>query len=195
MTDDAAAVVFGPESLTRGALLPRAARDLVVSSFALPPGVLDATADGWLSPEIPVLVREPARILPLAWWGAPGRGHDPDAEPSAIARFARRLLDACMYASGPWRSIDLSSGPSDSTGSYAAALRASGVTQADRFVDVRRHLGVVVVRAGDEVAGTRSLAVHVVPESWVFEPAARGPVAGIDVRWSWADVVELHRSR
>lgn len=123
MTDDAAAAVFGPESLTRGALLPGAARDLMISSFALPPGVLDATADGWVSPEVPVLVREPARILPLAWWGAPGRG------------------------------------------------------------------------AGDEVVGTRSLAAHIVPESWVFEPAARGPVAGIDVRWSWADVVELHRSR
>lgn len=195
MTNDAAAAVFGPESLTRGALLPATGRDLMISSCALPPGILDATADGWVSPEIPILVRGQARILPLAWWGAPDRGYNPYAEPSDITRFSRRVLDSCMYAAGPWMSIDLSSDAGDSMGSYAAALRASGVTQADRFVYVQDHLGGVVVRAGDEAAGTRSLAVHVVPEGWVFEPAARGPAAGIDVRWSWADVIDLHRSR
>lgn len=195
MSSDAAAAAFGPESLTRGALLPATGRDLMISSFALPPGVLDATGDGWVAPEIPILVRGEVRILPLAWWGAPDRGYNPYAEPAEITKFARRVLDSCMYAAGPWVQLDLSSDPSDSMGSYAAALRASGATQADRFVYVQDHLGVVVVRAGEEEAGTRSLAVHVVPESWVFERAAHEPVDGIDVTWSWSDVIELHRSR
>lgn len=195
MSGDAATTAFGADSIALGALLPAEGRDAIIRSFGLPPDVLDATGDGWVAPEIPILVRGGVRILPLAWWGAPDRGYNPYAEPAEITKFARRVLDSCMYAAGPWRQLDLSSDPSDSMGSYAAALRASGATQADRFVYVQDHLGVVVVRAGEEDAGTRSLAVHVVPESWVFEQAAHGPVDGIDVRWSWADVIELHRSR
>lgn len=194
MSSDEVTAAFGPDSIGRGALIPFVGRDLVLRSFGLPPGVKDATGDGWLTPEIPVLVRGELRIIPLAWWGANDRGDNPDAAPGEIARFANRVLDAGMYANGPWRQIDLSAEPADSLGSYAAALRASGASRADRFVSVPDRLGLAVVWAGDQAAGSRSLAVHVVPPSWVFERDAGGPVDGIDARWSWADVVALHGS-
>ncbi len=190
MSDSAA---FGPASLERGALVPAAGRDLMIRSFLLPPGVLDMKDDGWLTPEIPILVRGEVRIIPVAWVGSPDRAFNPDADTNAIKDFARHLLDTGMYHDGPWEQIDLSAEPVDSIGSYAAALRTSGATKADRFVYVEDHLGVVVVWAGDEGAGNRSVAVHIVPESWVFERSAGGPVEGIDVSWSWAKVIDLNR--
>ncbi|MDN3497326.1 hypothetical protein QL996_15410 [Planococcus sp. APC 4015] len=184
---------FGPDSPVGGALLPREGRDALIRSLGMPPGLLEATVDGWLTPEIPILVRGSVRILPVAWWGARDRGDNPHAHPVEIDAVARQLQDMGMYAAGPWKAIDLSASADDSLGSYAAALRAAGATRADRFVYVQHHLGLVVVRAGDERDGTRSLAVHIVPEAWVFLPAAGGPVADIDVRWSWVDVVDLAR--
>jgi hypothetical protein len=196
MNDDEVTAAFGPDSIGRRALLPFAGRDVVIRSFGfgLPPGVKDATGDGWLTPEVPVLVRGELRIIPLAWWGANDRGDNPDAAPGEIFDFATRVVNAGMYANGPWRQIDLFAEPADSLGSYAAALRASGVSRADRFVSVPDRVGLAVVWAGDQTAGFRSLAVHVVPENWVFPPVAGAPVDGIDARWSWADVVALRGS-
>ena len=182
---------FAPDSLVSGALLPAAGRDLMVKRRLLPPGAVDATADGWLTPEIPILVRDRVRILPMAWWGASDHHHNPNAEPGDIDDFARHLLDTGMYAAGPWTRMDLGASRTDSIGSYVAALRASGATKADSFVYVLEDVGVAVVWAGDKDAGDRSLAVHVVPKSWVFERGGGKSVDGIDVSWSWADVVGL----
>lgn len=195
MSSDAVTAAFGPDSVEKGALLPPAAREVILRSFGFPPGVREATADGWVTPEIPVLVRGSLKILPLARWGADGRRYNPYAEAGEIDAFARRVLDAGMYANGPWQQIDLSARPADSVGSYAAALRSAGASRADGFIVVPDRLGLAVVWAGEASAGSRSLAVHVVPEGWVSARAAGAPVAGIDARWSWADVVALRGSR
>ncbi|GAA1852501.1 hypothetical protein GCM10009796_13190 [Microbacterium koreense] len=172
-------------------MLARDGRALLTRNLLLPPGILDANEDGWLTPDVPILVRGQLRIIPVAWFGAAERGYNASAEPRDIERFASDLLDAGMYSAGPWRAIDLTARSDDSLGSYASALRAAGATKADRFVYVQDGVGVVVVWAGDEQAGTRSLSLHVVPESWVFEPAAGEAVSNIDAVWNWSEVVDL----
>lgn len=191
MSSDA---VFGAGSLTAGAIIPAAGRDLMIRNAGLPPGATDVAHDGWLAPELPVLVRSDARILPLAWWGDPQSGYNPYAEPGQISAFASRLQGAGLHRAGPWTLLDLTTDRRDSIGSYAAALHNSGATRVDAWV-YPEGVGLALVWAGDEDAGDGSLAVHVVPASWVSERAAAGPVDDIDVSWSWADVIALHQSR
>lgn len=183
--DDAAA--FGPESLTNGALLPFEGRALMQSPDGLPAAALDADRDGWLSPSNPVLVRGSAKILPLAWLGD-GSG----ASAEEIAAFASQMQAAGMHWAGNWRVLDLAERRNDSVGSFAAALRAAGVTKADCWT-YSETIGVALVWAGAEGEGTMSLALQVLPVSWVSERRAERAVRGIDVRWSWADVVALRR--
>ncbi|GAB2560431.1 hypothetical protein [Leucobacter ruminantium] len=198
---------FAPTALTAGAILPQEARRTLQSADGLPGAVVDAERDGWATPEIPVLVRgrgrSRARIVPLAWLGDPAV-YNPHADPGQIAVFASSLQSAGMYWSGPWRVLDeLESEGLDSVGSYLAALQEAGVHRADiwRYSESE---GLVLAWAGDELAGTMSLALHVVPVSWVTamprgasKRRARDwePVYGIDLRWSWADVVALHAER
>lgn len=181
------ASAFGPASVKDGALLPFEGRSLLTDADGLPPAALDAQADGWLSPENPVLVRGQATILPLAWRGDPrGTGVDPEE----IAAFASQMQNAGMYWAGNWRVLSLADRRADSIGSYTSALREAGATAVDCWT-YSETTGLALVRAGDEEEGTLSLALHVVPVSWVSEPRARKAVHGIDVRWSWADVVAL----
>ena len=182
-----AASSFGPSSVTEGALLPFEGRSLMTDAGGLPPAALEAQGDGWLSPENPVLVRGEATILPLAWRGRPdGAGVDPEE----ISTFASQMQNAGMYWAGSWRVLPLDDTRSDSIGSYTAALREAGATQVDCWT-YSETTGLALVTAGDEDAGTLSLALHVVPVSWVSERWIGKPVRGIDVRWSWDDVVAL----
>lgn len=184
---------FAPESLASGAILPAEGRDAIIRSAGVPTGAAEAEKDGWLTPEIPVLVRGAVKILPLAWRGDPASGYNPYAEPQQISALASRLQGACLHRAGPWTHLDLDERRDDSIGSYAEALKAAGATRVDCWV-YSDTLGLSLVWAGDEQLGTMSLAVHLVPASWVFERGASEAVAGIDVRWSWADVTDLHRA-
>jgi hypothetical protein len=183
---------FGPESLSAGAMLPFEGRTLVLGPDGLPAGVLEAERDGWISPNNPILVRGVAKILPLAWRGDPRSGSAVSTR--EIGVFASRMQSAGMYWAGPWRVLDLDARSSESIGSYAAALRSAGATHVDCWT-YSEAVGLALVWAGDEDAGTMSLALHVVPASWVSAPRVKKPVSGVDVRWSWADVIALYERR
>ncbi|MGW2183401.1 hypothetical protein ACWCXX_36260 [Streptomyces sp. NPDC001732] len=197
------ATAFGPGALLAGAILPDEGLVAMRRPDGPPSAALDAEHDGWVAPDIPVLVRGRgrARILPLAWSGDPLSEHrDPDASPERIAELSSRMQETCMYWAGPWRVLDLEAERSDSIGSYTAALRSAGATKVDCWT-CSEDLGLALARTGDENAGAVSLALHVVPRSWVSEPPAWvskrrakdwRPVPGIDVRCSWADVIALH---
>ncbi len=185
--DEASA--FGPASLSAGALLPFEGRTLMRRPEGLPEGALDANKDGWLSPENPILLRGEARILPLAW---NGDGSGVTAE--EIAAFASQMHAAGMYWAGNWRHLDLDDHRADSIGSYTAALRAARATRVDCWT-YSEAVGIALVWAGSEDDGTASLAMHVIPVSWVSEPRVAKAVRGIDVRWSWADVIALYAAR
>lgn len=201
-----AALAFGPTSLTDGTILPYEGRSLMMRADGLHDAVLTAEADGWWSPCNPILVRGRARILPLAWFGDPGSGYNPSIGQGEITAFASRMQSAGLYWAGNWRVVDdfgAAGAGDDSVASYRAALRGAGATHADvwRYSDT---IGIALVWAGEEAAGTRSLALHVVPASWVSDPPARvsarrkrdwRPVRGLDLRWSWADVIELYAAR
>ena len=184
-----AAATFGPASVTEGALLPFEGRSLLMDADGLPAAALDANEDGWLSPDNPLLVRGQATILPLAWRGDPdGTGVDPQD----IALFASRMQNAGMYWAGNWRVLSLVDDRKDTIGAYTSALREAGATHVDWWI-YSRTKGLALVRAGAEERGTLSLAFHVVPVSWVSEAHAdKKPTRGIDVRWSWPDVVALY---
>lgn len=208
MTDDMdlhrdAASAFGPDSLTASGLLPYEGRAHLLGPDGPPSGVFAAEQDGWLTPDNPILVRGAAKILPLAWRGDPRSGHHPYAEPGQIAAFASRMQSAGMHWAGSWTVLDLADRRPDSIGSYTAALRDAGATRVNcwRYSET---VGFSLVWSGVEDKGTMSLALHVVPASWVREPRswvskrdarAWRPVHGIDVRWSWAEVIALYESR
>ncbi|WP_439591916.1 hypothetical protein [Microbacterium sp.] len=184
-----AASAFGPASATAGALLPFEGRSSLIQPGGPPAGAVEARTDGWAAPELPVLVRGEARILPLGWLGdldSAERG----VTAEEIAAFASQVQDAGMHWAGPWRVLSLAEERADSIGSYIAALRDAGATDVDCWT-LSDAMGLALVRAGAEDEGTRSLALHIVPAGWVSEPRAGKPVRGIDVGWSWADVIAL----
>lgn len=189
------ASTFAPDAVVRGALLPDEGRALLLTPQGLRAEALAAETDRWLSANNPVLVRGAARILPLAWRGDPSR-EDSSASPEEIAAFASQVTDLGFYLTGGWRSLDeLEQHHGDSLASYAEALRAAGATAA-RVWTLSETLGMALVWAGSDDAGDASLAVHLVPASWVSERyGGAKPVAGIDVRWTWADVVALADAR
>lgn len=185
-----AASAFGEQSLEAGAILPFEGRSLLAHPDWIAEAV-KAQMDGWLSPNSPILIRGEARVLPLGWRGQPD-GDGVTAQ--EILTFASRMQDAGMYFAGPWRVLDLAEQRGDSIGSYATALVASGATHVDCWA-FSSSVGLALVWAGDDDAGTMSLAFHVVPVSWLSEPRAAQGVLGIDVRWSWSEVVDLWASK
>lgn len=186
---------FAPETVAAGALLPYEGRARLLRPDGLRDEALAAQHDGWLSPDNPVLVRGEARILPLAWRGDPSRDGS-SASPEEIAAFASQITDLGVYLTGGWRSLDeLEQHNGDSLASYAEALRTAGATAA-RVWTLSETLGMALIWAGSDDAGDASLALHLVPASWVSERyGGSKPVAGIDVRWTWADVVALADAR
>lgn len=86
--------------------------------------------------------------------------------------------------------LSLTDDRADSIGSYSAALRAAGATRVDCWT-YSKTVGIALVWAGAEDEGTMSLALHIVPANWVSKPRVTAPVRGIDIRWSWANVIAL----
>ncbi|MBO0981422.1 hypothetical protein [Microbacterium sp. SD291] len=185
--DEASA--FGPSSVSRGAILPYEGRAFLTRGDGLPATAVGAEHDGWLSPCNPVLVRGQAKILPLAW-GGDGSG----ASTAEIAAFASKMQSAGMHWAGNWRVLDeLKEFRGDSIRSYLTALTAAGATRVNSWT-YTDAVGLALVWTGDAGAEDASLALHIVPSSWVSERHARKSMRGIDVRWSWSEVVELYAS-
>ena len=189
-----AASAFGASSVTTGALLPFEGRAQLLSQDGPPRAALEAGTDAVVPPALPVLVRGAARILPLAWLGHPHGEGGSGVTSEEIAALATRVQDAGMYWAGPWRVLPLTEKRSDSVGSYSAALRESGATEVDCWT-YSESTGLALVRAGEVDDGTRSLALHVVPAGWLSDARAGRPVRGIELRWSWSDVVALYAAR
>lgn len=185
---------FGPASLLDGALLPWQGRIPLSAYDGLQQEALDVQEDGWVTPFNPILVRGEARILPLAWRGDVASGRGAAVVPGEIDEFVSKMQRTGMHWAGTWSDFDwLQESKENSVTSYAAALLDSGVTQGNFWV-LRGDIGLGLIWAGEEAEGTMSLALHVVPSSWVYQLRPSKPVAGIDLRWSWADVIELYRS-
>ncbi|MFS2242737.1 hypothetical protein [Microbacterium sp. OR16] len=172
----------------RGALLPSDARDLIVQHHGLPPGATTAAEDGWLAENAPVLVRGEAKIIPLIWLGYPDRGWNPYADDDDMRAFVSRVRASIIDAAGPARSVDLADtlDPIDSTGSYRQALRKSRVDRAEWWA-----LADATAIALVWMRGFASVAVHVIPATWVDETLSTEPAADIDLWWSWKQVIEL----
>lgn len=183
---------FGPASRIAGGILPYEGRALVRRSEGLWAEALGADEDAWLSPDNPVLVRGQARILPLAWRGDPTSGRADGVTSDEIAELATQMEGSGYFWARSGRTLDeLEQHRGDSNASYAAALRAAGVTKAT-FWTISGTVGIALVWAGSEDAGTESLALHVVPASWISETFVAKAVKGIDVSWSWSDVIDLY---
>ncbi len=189
-----AASAFGASSVTAGTLLPFEGRALLLAPDGPPSAAREAETDTWLPPGLPVLVRGSARILPLAWLGDPRSEGGPAVTDEEIAALATRVQDAGMYWAGPWRVLPLTEKRADSIGSYTAALRESGATEVDCWTH-SESTGLALVWAGAADDGTRSVSLHIVPAGWVSDVRAGRPERGIDLRWSWADVVALYAAR
>lgn len=144
--------------------VPASARDIMAALDRL---IASAAADL----AIPVLVRGTARILPLV-----------AGSPSRVTDLAQELRDACEYRAGRGIRLNLQQRGSDSVASYLAALRLAGMASAEYWEFDSGH-GVVLARAGDPA----SLAVHVVPSSWVTERRAEAAIPGIELTWTLAD--------
>lgn len=193
--DRSAAIAFGPASLLEGGLLPFEARSAVMSPQGLHAEALELKQDGWLPPDVPVLVRGAARIVPLAWSGADGSGGESAVSTEEMIAFASQMDGACSYWARHRISLSqLDEAQMNSVASYAEALRTVGITRGS-FWAFSKTIGLALIWAGDEVTGTISLAFHVVPTSWVSELCAEKPARDLDLRWSWADVIELYRTR
>lgn len=190
-----AATAFGAASLLEGGLLPFEARSALRSPRGLHAEALELQHDGWLRPDVPVLVRGAARVVPLAWSGAAGVGSESAVSLEEVAAFASQMDGACSYWARHRISLSqLEEAQSDSVASYVEALREAGITRGT-FWAFSREIGLALIWAGDEVTGTVTLAFQVIPTSWVSEHRAKKPVRGVDLRWSWADVIELYRTQ
>lgn len=185
---------FGPASLLEGGLLPWQGRNALQAYDGLNRKAFEATSDGWLTPYTPVLVRGEARILPLAWRGDVASGHGAAVVSAEIEELASQMTISGLYWGGNWSDLDyLREAQKNSVASYVSALLDAGTTRGN-FWGLRGDIALGLIWAGDETEGTMSLALHVVPTSWAIQRHAEKPVAGIDLRWSWADVIELYRS-
>lgn len=193
--DRTANSAFGPASLRDGALLPWQGHVALRAYDGLQQEALDVQEDGWVTPFNPILVRGAARILPLAWRGDVASGHGAAVVPGEIDEFVSQMQFTGMHWAGRWADFDWLQKvqKKNTVASYAAALLDSGVTQGN-FWDFTQDIGLGLIWAGEEAEGTMSLAFHVVPATWVFEYAREKPVRDLDLRWSWAEVIELYRS-
>lgn len=141
-----------------------------------------------VSDKIVVLERGEARILPLAVQFDVKDAVDPSEVRRRMSVLGASIADAMEQREGRGIPVDLTYDASDSVASYTAALRAGGATEALWWECGQKH-GVALVWSTDEFADRLSLALHIVPGSWVSARQAGTAVDGIDVRWSARDVI------
>ncbi len=137
---------------------------------------------------VPMLDRGPAKILPLAVQGtaAGAPGLDPAEEARRMSWLGARISDAFEHAGGRPAALDLERPGDDRIAAYTRSLRAAGAVSASWWVF--DAMGVVVVSSGTAEAGELSLAVQVVPASWVVDRLTRPGGEPVDLRWTRADL-------
>lgn len=174
-------ITFHGETLVVGA-------DEIVAAIESTSADAGEGRDRFLLPDVPVLSRGDAWIIPLSW-------EPPAADEETRSRATQLWSDmrgACEYRHGVQIGIDLASGR-ESADSYAAELARTGARRADWWAFDDR--AIVLVIYGDPAPEPKtSIAVHVVPRNWVWDDAARAKVTESDLvtgdlSWSWADVV------
>ncbi|MCK6081677.1 hypothetical protein KZX37_07330 [Microbacterium sp. EYE_5] len=165
-------------------IVPELARRTLVRAQGVPDGLLDATHDSSLAGGVPVLVRGEARIVPLAQWSSGDVPADVDDLWHAVSA-------ACLHRAGTWSLLDLDAERDDAIGSYTSALRRVGASRVRYWIYVGQA-GVALVRAGGRTPDApATLALHVVPEGWLFHRAPGERNDAPDLGWSLRDVVAL----
>lgn len=138
--------------------------------------------------DIPVLLRGAATVVPVAVQADRiDSARAPGEELRRMTVLASRIRDALEHREGRAISLDLDRRGGDPAASYGTALRSAGVTSADWWMYGGRR-GVALVWTGDETEGTLTLAVHIVPVTWVLEKQKKAATERIDVRWSRSDI-------
>lgn len=189
---------FGPDAIDAAIALAGVAVErgsLVSGTWRVPATdrdtarVVDAVVDGSPLPrlDIPVWHRGAAVIVPLMAQGdLGGGGRDAHEELRRADALAKKLAGAFEYRAGAPLDVDLDLRGDDRVASYSRALRAAGVTRAWWWT--LGDSGVVIVWSGDELAGTLTLAVHVVPVSWVWDRKTKPGSVDVDLGWGVDDV-------
>lgn len=137
---------------------------------------------------IPVFTRGAVQVVPLAaQTNSRASAQDSHEEQRRMTVLAAEIRDACEQREGRAISVDLDYDGADSLGSYISALKSAGATAA-QWWEFRQTHGVALVWSGDTPTGTLSLALHVVPVSWVSARQATAAIGGIDLEWSETDV-------
>lgn len=149
---------------------------------------VDALLTGAAIDSLPLVTRGDARIVPLAAQLGTPTG-DPREQRHRMRLLADGIDGACEYRAGRGIRIDLARTGDDEVAAYTAALREANTTEATWWEIDQAH-GVTLVWTGDENRGDLTLALHVVPISWVSERRTRPAARWIDVRWDpteWPD--------
>jgi hypothetical protein len=169
------AAVDAPEP-TSGWLIPLTGRDVVRG--------IDAVVSGTgLPPEFQVITRGPARIIPLAVQADLASNRDAGEEVRRMRSLSNGIDMELDHREG--RGIDLEFDAnhwSDTVDAYVESLRAADVDAARYWGFKNNQTAVVIVWSGDEVDGTRKLALHVVPSSWVSDRYP-GELSRVDLHW------------
>lgn len=148
--------------------------------------------DHWLTPDVPVLSRGEAWIVPLFWM--PADSLLDDAERQALsaraAELGQSIMGAGWYGHGDALSIDFEAdgGP----GIYAAELARAGVTRAAWWAVGSFALVLAFHRAS---GADQRMALHVVPVGWVWSwrPTPAKKMPPLDLSWTWDEVVSFVR--
>src|SRR5690606_28394465 len=154
-------------------------------------GAVDALISGARPHEhIAVLERGEAQVIPLAVQADPRASkRNASEEHRRMRLLAEAVRDACEHREGRGIPLDLGHRGRDRVGAYVAGLRDAGVSSAEYWEYGTAH-AVVLVWTGDEEDGTLTLALHVLPASWVSERRTKPAGDRLDVRWTISEILE-----
>lgn len=173
----------GDQMVASGAGIVEAAESRLI-------GTAPERRDQWLIPEVPVLSRGDAWIIPL-FWMPESRPLDQAESPTLDARskeLGQSIMSACRYAHGEPLSIDFDG--RDALRVYAAELTRTGAATGAWWAIGDWAIVLVYYRA-DDGEPTQRMALHVVPVGWVSarRPAKAKKIPSLDLAWSGADIV------
>lgn len=191
---EARAAAFGEDSLVRGAIIPLSGARVahLVASHASSAKPDDEHRDPWITDDLPLLSRGHVQIVPLSW--EPDGSSLSEERRHQLADESNRMWLAirnwCSHEFGEPVAVDLSS--EQDRGGYATALMRSGARRANWWD--AGDTALVLVVSGDPSGSAESMSIHIVPVGWVSQARPAKKAAGIDLRWSWADIVKLAKS-
>ncbi|MDW4573528.1 hypothetical protein R8Z57_12160 [Microbacterium sp. M3] len=188
------------DAIRTGAVISYCGDELVVTGGALVEAVTAALlgpaapkpgGDRWLTPEVPVLSRGPAWIVPLFW--SPSTSDLGRQQHELLDRrgseLGQAIMSACWYLRGEPLGIELE-GDADGGRGYAAELVRTGAKDASwwGFGDD----ALVLVYYGDPSPAPKTrMALHVVPVGWVSarRPTPAKKMPALNLEWDWAAAV------